>query len=83
MAESRPPDARTFVRYAIARLRRRSIDLSFMEYIAESVRCSVEGRRFENPWTWRRQEPQPRIDVEGVVDDVIARAGLEVFSEPA
>lgn len=83
LCEAKPPTAKAFVRYALAKVQERAIRLSFMERMAESVRLSVDGMRYQTPWTWKRSEPRAEIDVDAVVADIVDRAGLEVLDGPA
>lgn len=81
LCETHPVSFKAFAHYVSAKLRQHDEALSFRKYVSESIRMSVEGKYFKEPWSWEPRKPAPTVDVNTLIDDIITKAGLEVVNE--
>lgn len=56
--------------------------LDYRYYVTEVIRLQGEGKTYRDSF-YDMTHPQPEIDPQEIVADVVARAGLEVTDGPA
>ena len=71
------PCMRAFMRYALARARRRDVDMAFMLFVTESLRLAPQGKCIGIPFR-DIVCPKPDMKPEEVARGVIEKGGLEV-----